>query len=141
MVKGFRAPGETAKTSIRIQKGVKSRIADRLKEQGLSIKARSAWVTKAVDQLMSLPDFEDIVADEFLAGESESLPYTSTTTFLDDIDSLAEKAKIATRINVDRSSVIRSAITQALIWEGSVLFNPKELDKTLEDEAEAQDHE
>jgi metal-responsive CopG/Arc/MetJ family transcriptional regulator len=82
--------------------------------QGKSLKRRSHWVEAACEDLLQNPDREDLIREEFFDGKTLGIPLGLDSQVIERLDELAQRMTSATRI-VDRSSVIRTAITQAVL--------------------------
>src|SRR5690606_33054742 len=82
--------------------------------QEWSLKRRSSWIANACEALLSHPDCEELVREEFYDGKTVTLPLAMDSQLVAQINVLAERLNSAERI-IDRSSIVRTAITQAVL--------------------------
>lgn len=128
MRKAFSPPalkGLRARTSFRAPKGMIETLAQHFKENNISIKKRSAWISAATEALLARPDCCDIVAEEFMDyGNSEQIPLTITEDLLCSTDRMAEVISVELNEQIERSSIIRAAITQKILIDSGRAINP-----------------
>lgn len=82
--------------------------------QGWSLKRRSNWIAAACEALLAHEDREELIREEFYDGKTVTLPLAMDSELVAAINALAERMTNPAR-NFDRSSVIRTAITQAIL--------------------------
>lgn len=116
MVKKFAPPprATVSRSSIRLPSGMKDTMEQVMVGQGCSLKRRSNWIAAACESLLADADREDLIREEFYDGKTVALPLAIDTDLVARMDSLAAHMTSPQR-TVDRSSVIRTAITQAVL--------------------------
>lgn len=116
MVKKFVPPPRAtiSRSSIRLPSGMKDGMEQVMLNQGWSLKRRSSWIAGACEALLANAEHEDLIREEFYDGKTVALPLAIDTDLVARMDALAAKMTSPQRI-VDRSSVIRTAITQAVL--------------------------
>lgn len=116
MVKKFAPPPRAtiSRSSIRLPNGMKDVMEQVMLNQGCSLKRRSSWIAAACESLLADPDHEEFIREEFYDGKTVSLPLAIDTNLIARMDAVAARMTSPQRI-VDRSSVIRTAITQAVL--------------------------
>lgn len=82
--------------------------------QGWPLKRRSGWIAAACEALLANIEREDLIREEFYDGKTVALPLAIDSELVAQMDALARRMTSPQRI-VDRSSVIRTAITQAVL--------------------------
>jgi len=116
MVKKFTPPPRATlvRSSIRLPAGMKDALEQAMVAQEWSLKRRSSWIANACEALLAHPDCEDLVREEFYDGKTVTLPLAMDSQLVAQINALAEQLTSAERI-IDRSSIVRTAITQAVL--------------------------
>lgn len=116
MVKKFAPPRRASqiRSSVRLPVGMKSAMEEAMVAQAWSLKRRSAWIASACEALLANEDREELIREEFYDGKTIVLPLALDSDLVLQMDQLAESMTGPQRI-VDRSSVIRTAITQAVM--------------------------
>lgn len=124
MVKKFAPPPRASKvrSSIRLPAGMKDSLEQVMTGQGWSLKRRSGWVEAACEELLANPDHEELIREEFYDGRTVTIPLGMDSDLIIRMDTLADAMTSARRI-VDRSSVIRTAITQAVLTAAGRRFS------------------
>ena len=118
-VLGSRVEKKT-RTSLRLPSVAIEMIKKSMLKQGYGSRERSRWISEAVEQLVNKKGFWDLVAEEFMDnGENEVIPLTLEYR----ISSLISNAEVQVKEGssnqvVDRSIILRAAISQRLITEG-----------------------
>lgn len=108
------------RTSLRLPAVAIEMIKRSMLKHGYGSRERSRWISEAVEQLVNKNDFWDLVAEEFMDnGENEVIPLTLEYR----ISSLINNAEVEVKEGsgnqvVDRSIILRAAISQRLITEG-----------------------
>lgn len=116
MVKKFTPPprAKLIRSSIRLPAGMKDALEQAMLNQDWSLKRRSSWIATACEALLDNPDHEDLIREEFYDGKTVTLPLAMDSELVAQLNTVAERMTSVKRI-VDRSSVIRTAITQAVL--------------------------
>jgi metal-responsive CopG/Arc/MetJ family transcriptional regulator len=116
MIKKFSPPPRAvkARSSIRLPEGMKTTLERVMLDQGWSLKRRSGWVATACAGLLENPDCEALVREEFYDGKTTAVPLAMDAQLLARLDALAERMGQGGE-GVDRSTIIRTAITQAVL--------------------------
>jgi len=116
MVRKFSPPvrATQSRTSICLPVGMKESLEQTMLATGWSLKRRSSWIATACADLLDNPDHEDLIREEFFDGKTVILPLTLDSVLMRNLDAVASNMTSPSRI-VDRSSVIRTAITQAVL--------------------------
>lgn len=79
-------------------------------------KQRSTWISSATEQLLLRPDAPNLIAEEFISpGSTESIPITIEFELAQKIDNVIKQVWVEESHKADRSSIIRTAITQKLL--------------------------
>lgn len=102
------------RSSIRLPVGMKGTLEEVMVAQGWSLKRRSSWIASACEALLANTDREDLIREEFFDGATVAVPLALDSELVEAMDALAG-AMTTTERTVDRSSVIRTAITQAVM--------------------------
>lgn len=116
MVKKFTPPPRVTlfRSSIRLPAGMKDALEQAMQNQGWSLKRRSSWIATACEALLDNPDHEDLIREEFYDGKTVTLPLAMDSELVAQLNAVADRMTSTERI-VDRSSIIRTAITQAVL--------------------------
>ncbi len=110
-----RAPS-SKRTSVCLPEAMRAEIETTMTKQGVSTKRRSQWIERAITDLHEQPSFGELVLEEFIEpGRNVTIPVTLSITVKQLVDDTAEVLTESTGRAVERSSVIRTAISQALI--------------------------
>jgi hypothetical protein len=91
--------------------------------QGWLMKRRSSWIANACEQLLAHPDCEALIREEFYDGKTVTLPLSIDSNIVAKLNAVAERMTAPDRI-FDRSAVIRTAITQAVLAAHGRQFIP-----------------
>lgn len=116
MVKKFSPPPQSTqvRSSIRLPIGMKDALEQAMVGQGWSLKRRSNWIAAACEVLLGNEDREELIREEFYDGKTVTLPLAMDSELVAAINALADGMSNDAR-SFDRSSVIRTAITQAIL--------------------------
>jgi metal-responsive CopG/Arc/MetJ family transcriptional regulator len=116
MVKKFTPPPRVvkARSSIRLPEGMKITLERVMLSQGWSLKRRSNWVAAACEDLLHNTDHDALIREEFYDGKTTAVPLAMDADLLQRLDTLAEQLSAQGKV-VDRSAIIRTAITQAVL--------------------------
>ena len=128
MNKMFRAPVGDKKMKSRISlwipKKMKQEINQLLAKKGISSKKQSFWISNTVVNLAKRSDHLDCIIEEWLEpGISELIYVTLDMQAIEALDQLSNTLTVANMAEDNQSSIIRTAITQALITEDYGPFN------------------
>jgi len=137
MAKGFAAPSDSdpiVKTSFRVPKKLPGAIRDHFELIDLSIKKRTEWIIEISERFIQQSDAALIVAEEFtVRGETDLIPLRARQTFLDKMDQAARFFSEQANVDIDRSSILRTAIMQAIISGTRDAFDPADVQKLKEE--------
>ncbi len=116
MVKKFSPPPQATliRSSIRLPVGMKEALEQAMLTQGWSLKRRSNWIATACEALLANADHEELIREEFYDGKTVTLPLAMDSELVAQLNQVAEQMTSTQRV-FDRSSVIRTAITQAVL--------------------------
>lgn len=116
MVKKFTPPPQATlmRSSIRLPVGMKEALEHAMLAQGWSLKRRSNWIAAACEALLANADCEELIREEFYDGKTVTMPLAMDSELVAQLNLVAERMTTPERI-FDRSSVIRTAITQAVL--------------------------
>lgn len=114
--KKFAPPRQASqvRSSIRLPIGMKGALEAAMVAQEWSLKRRSSWIASACEALLANSDREELIFEEFFDGTTVTVPLALDSELVEAMDALAEAMTTSER-TVDRSSVIRTAITQAVM--------------------------
>lgn len=123
MVKKFSPPKRPTKitTSLRITPAMREAIEVAMTRQGVSLKRRSSWVADACRRLLQHPACDDLILESFYDGEGVVIPLTFDSQLKQTLEAKAQALSSDTQL-VDRSTVIRAAITSAVIESSGMQF-------------------
>lgn len=115
------------RSSIRVPTNMLSRIDKTMMDAGFNRKQRSKWIESVTKQFLYRSDALNLIAEEFIVpGSTESIPVTISSALDDQINKVIEQVWIEENIHSDRSSIIRTAITQELLASLGMQLSPKE---------------
>lgn len=87
-----------------------------MQSSGFSLKRRSQWIEEAVEQFLSMPGFMDLVMEEFIEpGGNTTIPVTLHSSLTSRIDTEIESIRATGNFTIERSGVLRTAISQAIL--------------------------
>jgi len=105
--------------SLRLPEKQLALILHSMRKNGYGAKERSRWIEEAIDALLSFPEYWDLVGENFTeSGDSVSIPITLDGTNFLRLEESIQVCKSENVSRVDKSAVVRTAITQRLIKEG-----------------------
>jgi metal-responsive CopG/Arc/MetJ family transcriptional regulator len=115
------------RSSIRVPTNMLSRIDKTMMDAGFNRKQRSKWIEGITKQFLQRSDALNLIAEEFIVpGSTESIPVTISSGLDEQINKVIEQVWIEENIRSDRSSIIRTAITQELLASLGMQLSPKE---------------
>lgn len=116
-----------ARTSLRVPSNMLPRIESIMEEAGFNRKQRSKWIEEITTRFLLRSDAANLIAEEFIVpGSTESIPVTISTELDGRIDQMIERVLAEEGAHTDRSSVIRTAITQQLMAKVGMQLSPQE---------------
>lgn len=105
-----------SRTTLCIPSGMLTAAHEAMKQSKFSLKRRSQWIEEAVELFLTLPDFEDMVLEEFIEpGGNTTIPVTIRSRLAEKIDNAIQLLHQQGELNVERSGVLRTAISQAIL--------------------------
>lgn len=118
MVK-LKAPVKTVskvRTSVRVPTGMINRITGDMQKSGFNKKQQSKWINIALLELLDMPNYTDLIAEEFISAGTTislniSIPSETEKKVQEAITAVSSSEKMAK----DKSAVIRVAIIQKLL--------------------------
>ena len=116
MVKKFTPPARATliRSSIRLPVGMKDALEHAMVAQHWPLKRRSNWIAATCEALLTNPDHDELIREEFFDGPTVTLPLAMNSGLVARLNATAERMSSPQRI-FDRSCVIRTAITQAVL--------------------------
>lgn len=115
------------RSSLRVPSSMLSKIDSAMLSTGFNRKQRSKWIEDITKQFLFRSDAANLIAEEFIVpGSTESIPVTISTELDESIDKIIEKVWKEEGARADRSSVIRTAITQQLMAKVGMQLSPQE---------------
>lgn len=122
-----KAGSSIARTSLRVPSSMLPRIESIMESAGFNRKQRSKWIEEITIRFLLRSDAANLIAEEFIVpGSTESIPVTISTELDGRIDQMIERVLAEEGAQTDRSSVIRTAITQQLMAKIGMQLSPKE---------------
>jgi metal-responsive CopG/Arc/MetJ family transcriptional regulator len=115
------------RTSLRVPSSMLPRIDSAMLGAGFNRKQRSKWIEDISKRFLLRSDAANLIAEEFIVpGSTESIPVTISTQLVECIDKMVEQVWLEEGAHADRSSVIRTAITQQLMAKVGMQLSPQE---------------
>ncbi|MDC8832991.1 hypothetical protein [Alteromonas gilva] len=118
MVK-LKAPVKTqtkVRSTVRVPSGMLRKISDDMQKRGYNKKQQSKWIEDALSELLELPQYTDLIAEEFIsAGTTTSINVTLTSEIDMQIQKTISEVMQNEQVEKDKSAVIRVAIIQKLL--------------------------
>jgi metal-responsive CopG/Arc/MetJ family transcriptional regulator len=107
--------GDT-RTTVNMPRQMIEEMAQQMEQAGLSSRQRSTWVCDAVRELLDRQDMADLVGEEFIQrGTCETVGLTIPAQLDSDINTRIDEMVSQGALVRDRSSFVRTAITQKII--------------------------
>lgn len=108
------------RTSLRLPAVAIEMIKKSMLKQDYGSRERSKWISESVEQLVNKGDYWHLVSEEFMDnGENEIIPLTLECRITDFInDAEVQVRESSGNEIIDRSIILRAAISQRLITEG-----------------------
>lgn len=115
------------RSSLRVPSSMLPKIDSSMLSAGFNRKQRSKWIEDITRQFLLRSDAANLIAEEFIVpGSTESIPVTISIELDESIDKIIEKVWEEEGARADRSSVIRTAITQQLMAKVGMQLSPQE---------------
>lgn len=115
------------RSSLRVPSSMLPKIDVAMLNAGFNRKQRSKWIEDITKQFLLRSDAANLIAEEFIVpGSTESIPMTISIELDESIDKIIEKVWVEEGTRADRSSVIRTAITQQLMAKVGMQLSPQE---------------
>lgn len=127
MAKFSLPPNKLVRSSIRLPVKMLVDIDRAMQDSCFNRKQRSKWISSATEQLLLRTDAPNLIAEEFISpGSCGSIPITFEFELSQKIDNVIKRVWDEESHIADRSSVIRTAITQKLMALIGIQLSPKE---------------
>lgn len=104
----------SVRTSVRIPAKAVAAIRTAMHGEGLSVRQRSYFISRACRELFACPFFEDLLLEEFCDGNLETITFVLPSSLQQDIRNTVERLSTDEQ-HIDSSTFVRTAITQALL--------------------------
>lgn len=115
------------RTSIRVPREMLLQLENALQRSSFNRKQRSLWIESITIQFLQRSDAANLIAEEFIVpGSTVSIPITIGKEFDGYINRAIESVLAEEGIRKDRSSVIRTAVTQLLLANAGMQLSPEE---------------
>ncbi len=115
------------RSSLRVPSNMLPRIEEAMANSPYNRKQRSKWIADITEQFLQRSDAPNLIAEEFIVpGSTESIPVTLSTALDQKINYMIERVLVEEGGRADRSSVIRTAITQQLMAHLGIQLSPQE---------------
>lgn len=115
------------RSSIRVPTSMLSRIDQAMLAAEFNRKQRSKWIEEVTKKFLVRSDALNLIAEEFIVpGSTESIPVTISSSLDDQISNVIEQVWAEEKVRTDRSSIIRTAITQELLAIVGMQLSPQE---------------
>lgn len=118
---------KVVRSSLRMPVMMLRQIDIAMRESPFNRKQRSKWIVFATEEFLLRSDAVNLIAEEFISpGSTESIPITIDYEIDQKINDVIAKVLEHENHIADRSSVIRTAITQKLMALIGIQLSPKE---------------
>jgi metal-responsive CopG/Arc/MetJ family transcriptional regulator len=122
-----KASDKGTRSSIRIPRPMLEKIDRAMAGSGYNKKQRSRWIEDITHHFLQRSDAANLVAEEFIVpGSTEAIPVTLTAELDEKINLVLEQVIQEEGIRKDRSSLLRTAITQHLLAMAGMQLSPRE---------------
>jgi metal-responsive CopG/Arc/MetJ family transcriptional regulator len=102
--------------SVRVPKQMALRIDEQVRAEGYNKKERSQWIENVIVELIAMPNYSDLVVEEFItAGTTTPLPLSLSGSTITLLEQAKETVLRTTESKTDNSALIRTAIIQHLL--------------------------
>ena len=118
---------DSTRSSLRIPKAMLPLIEAAMAKSPYNRKQRSKWIAEITDLFLNRSDAANLIAEEFIVpGSTVAIPITLSSALDNRIGSMVETVLKEEGAHTDRSSVIRTAITQRLMAVAGTQLPTKE---------------
>lgn len=115
------------RSSLRVPSNMLPRIEEAMANSPYNRKQRSKWIADITEQFLLRSDAPNLIAEEFIVpGSTAAIPVTLSTALDEKINRMIERVLVEEGTRADRSSVIRTAITQQLMANVGMQLSPQE---------------
>ena len=122
-----KASDKGTRSSIRIPRPMLEKIDLAMAGSGYNKKQRSRWIEDITHHFLQRSDAANLIAEEFIVpGSTEAIPVTLTAELDEKINLVLEQVIQEEGVRKDRSSLLRTAITQHLLALAGMQLSPKE---------------
>lgn len=122
-----KASDKGTRSSIRVPKAMLEKMDEAMARSNYNKKQRSRWIEDITRDFLLRSDAANLIAEEFIVpGSTEAIPVTLTTALDNKINEVLEQVIEEERVRKDRSSLLRTAITQHLLALAGKQLSPKE---------------
>lgn len=122
-----KASDKGTRSSIRIPRPMLEKIDAAMAQGNYNKKQRSRWIEDITHQFLQRSDAANLIAEEFIVpGSTEAIPVTLSTELDEKINQVLEQVIQEEGVRKDRSSLLRTAITQHLLALAGMQLSPKE---------------
>lgn len=122
-----KASDKGTRSSIRIPRSMLEKIDAAMAQSSYNKKQRSRWIEDITTKFLLRSDAANLIAEEFIVpGSTEAIPVTLSTGLDERINQVLEQVIQEEGIRKDRSSLLRTAITQHLLALAGRQLSPRE---------------
>ena len=122
-----KASDKGTRSSIRVPKAMLEKVDEAMARSNYNKKQRSRWIEDITRDFLLRSDAANLIAEEFIVpGSTEAIPVTLTTALDNKINEVLEQVIEEEGVRKDRSSLLRTAITQHLLALAGKQLSPKE---------------
>ena len=115
------------RSSIRIPRSMLEKIDVAMAQSTYNKKQRSRWIEDITAKFLLRSDAANLIAEEFIVpGSTEAIPVTLSSALDEKINEVLEQVMQEEGIRKDRSSLLRTAITQHLLALAGRQLSPRE---------------
>lgn len=115
------------RTSLRVPTNMLQRIELAMTNSPYNRKQRSKWIVDITEKFLLRSDAPNLISEEFIVpGSTESIPVTLSTELDEKINKMIERVFAEEGERADRSSIIRTAITQQIMAGIGMQLSPEE---------------
>ena len=122
-----KASDKDTRSSIRIPRPMLEKIDLAMAGSGYNKKQRSRWIEDITHRFLQRSDAANLIAEEFIVpGSTEAIPVTLSAELDAKISQVLEQVIQEEGVRKDRSSLLRTAITQHLLALAGMQLSPRE---------------
>ncbi|PUA26824.1 MAG: hypothetical protein B0W54_20555 [Cellvibrio sp. 79] len=122
-----KASDKGTRSSIRIPRSMLEKIDIAMAQSSYNKKQRSRWIEDITAKFLQRSDAANLIAEEFIVpGSTEAIPVTLSSGLDERINQVLEQVIQEEGIRKDRSSLLRTAITQHLLALAGRQLSPRE---------------